>query len=658
MRHLPKDVAERVRRTEDASKLKRKDYSKDPLETVFYSDVHALLWAQTPPEESNHTLAFVLAGTLGLLVPTVTASRWRRALRLTEEGPEALARRLARTLALKPKWFNVVAGKGLTQLDERSTVRLMAPKYDETWEPMPWPGNSDPMRAECSARWLGMLPVLHRLPQACSVLSDRWGFQVNAERMQRCASAVERGESCMLCGGMAAKGDVLSGPERRIKPRRGLDGVGSEWLLQVVTEVSDEDQLENGDSARLLAMILEEQVVHGERRLLPQVHGLPPAFSCEAWLHLCKRYGLTWHIAKELEKMAERKLLAGEEGDQGPDEEEDPRFLPDPRIMRFVEAEEAIFQMYNGKEVPAGAKGACGALVLEVMVQYMVADETVIVGGADHTPSVQVLINEFLWKDCGWDTPLGKRLLRRICRVYDRYASGNAGGTLTKVNWFRLCNDAGWATSKDHATKNQRFDLIFRDAVGDAPTGTLIDFIFMVEIVAIEVIEPMMSEHHHHREGKAGTWCAIEIATSDIVGSYAGSPRSRGGQSAVTVRQKQPPRPKAKAKAVASSTVAARGSSGTPAPARNLVSTEASASATDLEEGGELRSSTPSEDNDGRRPKEAADKDDGEPSLAQAKQRLEAVLRDDEEANARRPGTSESRYSSGGHSSRDPEDED
>jgi len=304
----------------------------------------------------------------------------------------------------------------------------------------------------------------------------------------------------LQCHGSHAAGS----DSNHLSCQRGRRGIGPEWLMAALTEVTNDDPTESGDTVRLLAQVAMEGVTN-------------QPLSKEAWCGLCQH-------AKLLERWKKAEKPEVECAKQ------------------FHEAEEAVLAGYIGPNatvvgfVAERTRAVCAPMVLELLMQWVAAAEPWSLDGLE---AVETLVGEILWERCGWDTPAGRRLLRRICRTFDRYAGGEE--ILSRTSFIKVCNDSGWSTERDHHAKHSRFSQVFTEAVGDSQTADFIDFLYMMEIVASEIVRPQ----RRHQPGTHGMWSALQFTLLQLSGMSPSSPRRRHGESsrvasqgALTVRQK------------------------------------------------------------------------------------------------------------------------
>lgn len=143
----------------------------------------------------------------------------------------------------------------------------------------------------------------------------------------------------------------------------------------------------------------------------------------------------------------------------------------------------------------------------------------------DSGPSAQVL-----WTLCGWDSPRGRRLLRRVCRVFDRYCGGHE---MSRQAFHKMCVDASWASSRDARTARvaEIYDRALAERGEESCVADFIDFVHMLEIVAKEVVTPRIAAERG--VGAATPWslrrpCASR-ARARAAGCAGGCARSGQG---------------------------------------------------------------------------------------------------------------------------------
>lgn len=498
----------------------------------FYSDIAALLRAETIVKELA-VEAIMTAEAFMAQVPSLTLARWCRVLKCQDDSLAALQRRITRSVALKTNWFEVVWQDGDIEEELPPAMRLVHP------QPLDSPVATPGAVSDLSIGWVSCLPVLTNLVENASAFAKRHHYAVNQERLLLVASALERAESGRNGGGQMILRDRLCHDERRVvspggtthRPRRnGRGGLSSEWMVSTLAEVSDPDRLEAGDAVRLLAVLAAENAYVGQA---------PPVMNAAAWSSFCNEYSLSDRSASRRHSKGFEELNYGEAMLERPDNKEE---------LIYTEAEEALLQglssIYAAKFANF-SRAAAAPLVMEVLLQGIMSQT---INGTE------ALAGEILWRNFGWDSPVGRRLVRKLCRVYNRYASGSAKGSMSKAAYLRLCADAGWATQKDISGKQLRFATIFDDAVGNLPpdgnSADFFDFIYIVELVAAEVIQPICRQSG----GPDSFWHALDLCVlqcSTVSGAASQRRRNCRTRAAHTARQKPVLRAKIKSSTAA-----------------------------------------------------------------------------------------------------------
>mmetsp|Transcript_66986 Transcript_66986/g.187033 ORF Transcript_66986/g.187033 Transcript_66986/m.187033 type:complete len:870 (+) Transcript_66986:158-2767(+) len=557
LRHIP--LAEQWNITGEGAKLKTQS-GKMPSSgvqagnrayDVIWSDVAALLeyrLGNPPLNRPPWTVA-----ELATAVPFTTAARWQRIMKLTDSSnKDALIHRLARVLTQKDAWFKVSTNSDAL-LGADSAVVFMwelrkGSRWSQTKDDLSEAAQQRPFHVGDASRhkymhsWLATLPVAHGLADSCASLSSRWGMEVNFDRVSTVLCSLERAFSLSLCGGMMASMDCLriipaDEADRPTYPRRGAKGIDSGWVIHVLSEAADEDHLEEGDSIRLLASEAAKLVGEAD-------------FTTKAWLGLCEAHGLRTTL-QQRRRFSRGSFSEDDEVEGGADVGcTSSRPLSDSErsqeVRRFHEAETELLSTESGEHP------CFGAVTLEAMLQ-LAARATHKAGGSEE------LVMTLLWEIVGWDSPAARRLLRRICRAFDRFARN---GELFLQGFIKLCHDAGWSTSRDHASKHERLTTIFSELVGfTEASANFMEFMMMVESIMNDFLRPKSSP------SGLQTWQAMELAASRLAGGGTTPRAFGGGKTAMTVKQKQNPKRATKFTRQSTTVTTARNEKGKPGKA-------------------------------------------------------------------------------------------
>lgn len=490
----------------------------DPrLLEILFSDITALL------ESCGEHGVAPSAQEVVNLVPGVTRARWSRSLKIPPESSEdALAKRIARTLATKADWFRVRTAQG-TYLGADSVVTLLGesqpkePNSNSAPAPGEAPDNpymsgTNALRRKRVGRWLGFLPMAKELNDACKELGETWGIEMRLDRMEAVMASLERSISASLYAASipeaseaaprgALRARLASERDQPLGARRGAD-ISTEWVILVIGEAVDEDHLEDGDSVHLLTGIAAE------------ASGMK-SFRKEAWAFICARLDANAAAANLLRRgLRAREAPPGKAEVNGDDA---PRAKAADR-----KAYEAARKAILDRAESTASADACRPLVLEALLQLAASHNE----GASSESSVL----DLLWELCGWDSPAARRLLRRLCRAFNGYAKN---GELSLSGFFKLCHDAGWSVTREIASKTNRFQIFFVDAVGFSDKdASFADFVRMIEHVIAQVLTPSS-----RMTDGLPVWQAMEVAVQRLGGGGA-QQRGGAGRAAVTVRQK------------------------------------------------------------------------------------------------------------------------
>lgn len=385
-------------------------------------------------------------------------------------------------------------------------------------------------------RFNGAMKWLRVLPEIGKVTFDELGFKPDQQRIDVIAKAVDRAESIRLRGRYAAVGDrthcnsfgIQVGQVGRptVKQRRGLGGLTADWLLDAIGQASDDEGLEEGDNLRLLAEISSFQPDDREAEDFATGSG-DSRFIDDSWVSICRNLGLLSRRVSDDEVDKVSRQVSGASHEAGDPlrqislvrqiSEASPVSLvrqisdasnggdPLRRIsldtVAMVQASDAIARGPEDEERQLEAvdefdkiwcamselvgdlhEASCGPIILEVLLQLVSRywpghqPDEVVPGGSGS------LVSALLWYHCGWDSPLGRKLVRRLCHAFNRYMEE---GVLSKAGFIQLSTDAGWVTKRDISSRCDRLSKAFDDVVGDEEgCAEFGDFVLLVELVA------------------------------------------------------------------------------------------------------------------------------------------------------------------------------
>eukprot|EP00929_Paragymnodinium_shiwhaense_P074580 TRINITY_DN38179_c0_g2_i1.p1 TRINITY_DN38179_c0_g2~~TRINITY_DN38179_c0_g2_i1.p1 ORF type:complete len:851 (-),score=155.92 TRINITY_DN38179_c0_g2_i1:225-2777(-) len=499
---------------------------------VIYNDAAAIMYQQPCPDGKGKLEVTALEIIRHASFPT--CSRWRRVMKPADDTEEALAKKLARALSSKTEHFRVTAKDGL-YLDDGSLVGFINVVPSQTpqqevprsagpggrrgsrgrhasrqlaYEGPAFYGRDDPQRDEVIATWFGLLPIARELPLAWETLRQDWSLQISFDRLHVTMCAVERFESLRKMGPNPQAGlDAIclrlsrQGAEEELgaPPRRSRENITADWVIAVLGEPIDDDHLEDGDSVRLLTHLMT--AMSSEDRLTEV-----------AWLFFCRVMRLYRRGDASNDQPAtaiprrsswcdtpsalggprgRRSSLAGSKMDSEVGAEDDREAL-----ARYQEADAVL----RSAALSPLSSRACCPLLTEVLMQHAAQHKY---GSASGDEMISVL----LWRLCGWDSPSGRRLIRRLCRIFDRYAQAGGGG-MTKSGFVRMCIDGGLTSSRDKDLP--KFQQLYVSVVGSEKENTHF-------LVFLTIVEKMMAL----LESKVATsglqvWQQLEAAVSKI----------------------------------------------------------------------------------------------------------------------------------------------
>merc|ERR1712054_652518 len=116
-------------------------------------------------------------------------------------------------------------------------------------------------------------------------------------------------------------------------------------------------------------------------------------------------------------------------------------------------------------------------IVLELLLQRAAQTWPGSARGEVVPGSSGALVSSLLWQHCGWDSPTGRKLIRRLCMAFNRYAEQ---GVMPKESFIQLAQDAGWVTKRDMSARFSRLAQAFTDIVGsDSQSAEFSEFVLL-----------------------------------------------------------------------------------------------------------------------------------------------------------------------------------
>jgi len=444
------------------------------------------------------------------IVPAATRKRWGATLKVADADSESahhrLALKIAHALRQKPQWFLVQdsIARGAT------SAQLVEPQPMESpLAPMAGDPRDVPLRCHC---WLGALMILHHLPDLSEALSQSWQFQISLERLEKVAESVERAESLALCGGFALTLDVCRAQSSDLlsplRPLHGSEAISPAWLKRVFETHEDEvNPYELGDELRLLVQCLAHQAAGAAFE--EEIDSPAWEFTAEAWAHFCR-------------------TCLGENAD-GSD------------ATAFAEVTHHLI-LGNGQPGDVSYKPMLGALILELLLQREVAtrvrSSTEKVDNSDlHwrveiiNSSMQDYMPELMWQVMGWNTPAGRRILRRLSFAFFQVTS-TTKNELSRKSFLRLCQQAGWdANFRSKSAGDAFFGSLFDDVVWSGGSADLLSFLKLTKMVAEIVVLP--------ERGCCGIFAALASVCEDLTRWVQSQPDTSTSSRAASAPAKQ-----------------------------------------------------------------------------------------------------------------------
>eukprot|EP00931_Biecheleriopsis_adriatica_P102940 TRINITY_DN77845_c0_g1_i1.p1 TRINITY_DN77845_c0_g1~~TRINITY_DN77845_c0_g1_i1.p1 ORF type:complete len:944 (+),score=208.55 TRINITY_DN77845_c0_g1_i1:116-2947(+) len=449
---------------------------------------------------------------LAAQLPAITLQRWKALLKEKADIDwHTFLDKLTKVLAQKPQWFL------LRQLDRglKTMVELAEPQPSDS------PVLGGPGQVPRAALpWLSVVAVTHRLPAAAKELSGRWKFNISSTRLMFVAAALERAASYQIAGGFFLSLDVCHRVSRNLAdlmPVKGGQNLSAQWLkqLQDAETIDDDSKAQAGDTVRLLAhrvaalwdhMLSPDDASSSSASSEDEANNEDvddlPEFTEEAMSYLCKT---------QLGAMTEDEAAAV------------PALFKEAVNALLPVSARALVQHASGF---SGYRAILGPLVLELLLQKRAARRYARkasygeeVTPEEHASATEELLLELLWSTFGWDSPPGRRLLRRLCRAFTRIITSSDEG-LSIAGFNRLCGTAGWTlraaakrssvnSTRKTTDNNAHLNGLFQKAAGVHEGADLMRFVHLVELVAEEITQPKMGLH--------GAFAALELTVSEIV---------------------------------------------------------------------------------------------------------------------------------------------
>jgi len=417
--------------------------------------------------------------TLLEVLPKAAKMRWADILNVAdlEISKPRFISKIAHAIRQKPQWFILRESIGET------SAELVEPQPLDS--PLPPSAEDVPHSCHC---WLGSLMVLHRLPEIAEKLSETWQFQISTERLQHVAASMERAESLALCGGFALTLDVCRARATDLlsplRPLPGSEALSPAWLKRVF-ETKDEEANANelGDDLRLLAHCLALQAAGANFE--QDIDSPVLEFSQKAWRHFCRTY-------------------LGEQAG-GSD-------------AAFAEAMDHLIPETSLKHGEVFYRPMLGALTLELLLQKEVAhrvrSNTGKVENSDLHWRVEIIessmqdyLPELMWQVMGWNTPAGRRVLRR-CSFAFFQLTAETKNEMTRKGFLRLCHEAGWDSKfRSKSASDAFFGSIFDDAVFGI-NADLLNFLQILKMTAELIVLP--------DRGCCGIFAALQGVADDL----------------------------------------------------------------------------------------------------------------------------------------------
>lgn len=460
------------------------------LSQVLVNDFAALLFVKEKQQACPVKVSDLL-----LEVPEPTLMRWKRLIKsYRDDRPEEFSAggKLARALVHRRLMFHVLEAEEGRGYDENATLQLTKQASDT------WAAGGFSIR---SVRWLSLLPVLNGFETATKLIARFWAdikFEVSIDRLVQVACAVERGESLKACGGMVLSGDHMRkclSPDATVRPPRSGENITSDWLLDALSQAPDDEHLELGDSVRLLAHLAALAVDLSP----PSVEDESPEARIQAIVDEPCFNQAAWAL---LRHSAPQRRVLSHDGAESPSVHPPPA-SPASVVEGPMDDFNTAFKVFTQhlQEVTQASAAPCGPLVLELLLQR----ETCLADGA---VSTEVLVGQLLWERVGWDFPEGRRVLRRLVRVFDRYSS-QAG--MSTAGFVRLCTDAGLTAQPPDLNE------IYKKLVPAGQAADFLEFLQILEEAVVQSAKPIsLSASTLGGGGLLGVWACMERAIQRV----------------------------------------------------------------------------------------------------------------------------------------------
>jgi len=327
--------------------------------------------------------------------------------------------------------------------------------------------------------------------------------------------------------------------------RRGKDGLTADWLLATMSENSDDENLEEGDAVRLLAEVIADEGMSHQHHNPTHARGSTfkehkydyGALTEESWLHVCNTLGLLRATRERYDSPFDASSKQSSPPEASSPAEPSGELPDRPSSADAREARVALQELEKQARLTFtfvqefhlrcthwdnSLEPAFAPLVLETLLQKTVFDNTGHISGADVVPGGSgALAASILWEYLGWDSPIARRLIRRLSVVFLSYSSD---GVMSRHAFLRFCRDAGWIAPHQMNESAKRFSNAFTRVCGSSQRdhAQFPDFILLVEIAGSWRAGPPMGGSQLPLEelpGEAREWPFLESVVLHVTGT-------------------------------------------------------------------------------------------------------------------------------------------
>jgi hypothetical protein len=240
------------------------------------------------------------------------------------------------------------------------------------------------------------------------------------------------------------------------------DKLEAKWLENVLNEQDDDEEYADGNAVQHLYSAVAVHFGGSYHDKSPKAGrkdssaiDLPPAMTEEIWVRMCQWHPQLNHLDQAKRELFNTALVAW-----------------NTVVMQKAEPVRTI-----------------SPLLFSLLLQ-----EAAVRKGVEPN----YLVRELLWRQCHWDFPAGRQLLRQLKKVFDVYARA---GTLNQAGFLRLAQEVGLARDDDQRTGvRERLARAFAEQMKSTAPAPFVEFVRLLEYVSTFI----------RVKGVEGTWPILQ----------------------------------------------------------------------------------------------------------------------------------------------------